>query len=247
MKKILIVEDKPEERESLKLLIERMCVGVKVYTAAEEEKAYSIAMKYSINLFLVDVILHPCSDGGDQSGAVFAQTIRSVKKYWFTPIIFVTGLYDPKMNLLSSVQCFSIIEKPYDAKKLENTVQCALKYRTDDIQEKMYFYQSDGMLEAIPVKDIIFAKILDNQLNVTTVNGKFIIPNKTCRTLLKEIDSESFVMCRKGTVVNINYIKRIDPVNRYIHLNNCDNVLEIGPVVKKEFMEKIKDMYYVWE
>ena len=55
MKKILIVEDKPEERESLKLLIERMCVGVKVYTAAEEEKAYSIAMKYSINLFLVDV------------------------------------------------------------------------------------------------------------------------------------------------------------------------------------------------
>lgn len=72
----------------------------------------------------MDVILYPDKDGGDQSGAVFAQTIRSVKKYWFTLIIFVTGLYDPKMNLLNAVQCFSIIEKPYDMKKSENTIRC---------------------------------------------------------------------------------------------------------------------------
>lgn len=122
-----------------------------------------------------------------------------------------------------------------------------LKYPTEDIQEKMYFFQTEGMLEAVSVKDIIFANVLNNQLCVTTVNGKIIIPNKKCRTLMKELDSESFVMCRRGTVVNINYIKRIDPVNRYIQLNNCDYVLEIGLVVKREFMEKIKDLFYVWE
>ena len=51
LKEILIVEDKSEERQCLKLLIERMGVGAKVYMAAEEEKTYSVAMKYSIDLF----------------------------------------------------------------------------------------------------------------------------------------------------------------------------------------------------
>ena len=45
---------------------------------------------------LLDIILDPRTSG-DASGMKFADHIREVERYHFTPIIFITGLEDPSL------------------------------------------------------------------------------------------------------------------------------------------------------
>ena len=75
-------------------------------------------------------------------------------------------------------------------------------------------------------------------LNITTVDDHFTIPNKSCKVMLEELDCEDFVKCNRGTIVNMSYIKKVDSVNRYIYLRGSRDVLQIGSVMKKSFMQQ---------
>ena len=96
MKEVLILEDKSETRKVLAGLVKEVRSDAVIYEAADEKTAYDIAMKRTIDLFLVDIILHP-QQHDDVSGGEFAQNIRKVDKYLFTPILIITSMYDPKM------------------------------------------------------------------------------------------------------------------------------------------------------
>ena len=86
MKEVLILEDKSETRKVLASLVKEVHSDAVIYEAADEKTAYDIAMKRTIDLFLVDIILHP-QQHDDVSGGEFAQNIRKVDKYLFTPIL----------------------------------------------------------------------------------------------------------------------------------------------------------------
>ena len=83
MKEVLILEDKEESRRILEELVKQVQPDADVYAVSSEDEAYAIAMKRTIDLFLVDIILHP-ETMGDQSGADFAQNLRTIEKYLFT-------------------------------------------------------------------------------------------------------------------------------------------------------------------
>lgn len=67
MKEILILEDKKETRELLVRMVKKTQMDVRVYEMADEKEAYSIALRKNIDLFLIDLILHP-EEKGDVSG-----------------------------------------------------------------------------------------------------------------------------------------------------------------------------------
>ncbi len=245
IKRVLIVEDKRPTRDEMKALVEEVDSEALVYVAENEEQGYAIAMKYSIDMFLIDVVLHPGRLGRDQTGAVFAYTMRGVLKYRFTPMIFVTKLYDPDFTLINTVRCFSILEKPYDPDKFKGIIREGLKYHTQDPRDVPYFYQKDGMLEAVSLREIIYIDSIRGKLYLHTQDKTIMIANKPGKTLMEELDPREFLVCRRGTMVNVNYIWKIDPVNRYICLKGTKTMLEIGPTVRKEFLNTIKSMLTV--
>lgn len=57
--------------------------------------------------------------------------------------------------------------------------------------------------------------------------------------MLEELDNDNFVKCNRGTIVNMSYVKKVDSVNRFIYLKGIQDVLEIGPIMKKAFMDKV--------
>ena len=122
MKEVLILEDKSETRKVLAGLVKEVHSDAVIYEAADEKTAYDIAMKRTIDLFLVDIILHP-QQHDDVSGGEFAQNIRKVDKYLFTPILIITSMYDPKMCMYSSVHCYQFIEKPFDFEKVKQIIK----------------------------------------------------------------------------------------------------------------------------
>lgn len=237
MKEILILEDKKLARDALIQIVKEVDANAVIYAFAGEEEAYAAAMKRSIDLFLVDIILHP-EFMGDQSGADFAQNIRTIEKYTFTPIVILTSLYDPKMHMYASVHCYRFIEKPFDREKVKQIIREAMKYHTPDKRDQNIIFHVDGLLQMVPVSEIIYIQSREHMLNVTTVDDYFTIPNKSCKVMLEELDCEDFATCNRGTIVNMSYIKKIDSVNRYIYLRGSKDVLQIGSVMKKSFMRQ---------
>lgn len=238
MKKVLILEDEQKTRKVLTDIVKHIDAKAEVFAAGTVEEAYAMAMSNTIDVFVLDIILKPGSKYRDSSGAEFAQNMRMVSRYHFTPIIFLTSLFDSKLKMYSSIHCYKFIEKPCDYDMVEDVIRDAMLYHTRNGKDRQYFYRDKGILEAVMIRDIIYAKSVNRDIYVTTTKEKCKIPYKTLKILRKELDDEDFLQCSKNTIVNKMYIKAIDPTNRYISLHNCDDVLEIGPILKKEFMKK---------
>ena len=239
MKEVLILEDKSETRKVLAGLVKEVRSDAVIYEAADEKTAYDIAMKRTIDLFLVDIILHP-QQHDDVSGGKFAQNIRKVDKYLFTPILIITSMYDPKMCMYSSVHCYQFIEKPFDFEKVKQTIQEAIRYETVQEKDRSLMFRTEGMLEMIAVSEIVYVESVNHRLEIVTTSGRIEIPYKTCNSLLKELDSDNFVLCKHGVIVNLEFVKKVDTVNRYILLTDDFGSLEIGPILKNDFIKKMK-------
>lgn len=240
MKKVLILEDKPEELAVLSRMVKEVEPDAKVYEVMNEDDAYAIAMKQNIDLFMLDIILHP-EKTGDQAGAEFAFNIRKVEKYLFTPILMITSLYDPKMQMYSKVHCYRFIEKPFDYDKVKKTIAEAIRFETKGAEDRNVIFHSDGLIQMVPIKDLIYIECRERRLYVKTIDDYFSVSYISCKRMLEEIDCADFTQCNRSTIVNLNYVNLIDPVNRYIHLKNCKDVLEIGPIMKKTFLEYFYD------
>ena len=183
MKEVLILEDKSETRKVLAGLVKEVRSDAVIYEAADEKTAYDIAMKRTIDLFLVDIILHP-QQHDDVSGGEFAQNIRKVDKYLFTPILIITSMYDPKMCMYSSVHCYQFIEKPFDFDKVKLTIQEAIRYETVQEKDRSLMFRTEGMLEMIAVSEIVYVESVNHRLEIVTTSGLIEIPYNTCYSLL---------------------------------------------------------------
>lgn len=240
MKTILILEDNAREMERLVKIVANMELETTIECASNLEQAYHLAMENSIDLFLLDIILEPrCT--GDASGVRFADNIRGVDRYRFTPIIFITSTEDPSLLAYSDVRCYRYIEKPYDAEHICSVINEALKFRADDSFMQNMYYRSEGILYRMRKDEIIYIEISRKGRVFHTVSGDTFLSYKSCKEVLKELGSSNFVQCSRYTIVNKNYIQSMDTVNRYLTLKDTEDVLEIGVIYKKSFVRNVLD------
>ena len=90
------------------------------------------------------------------------------------------------------------------------------------------------------VRDIVYFQ--NNKFNVFIHHAnKSVVetPYKSNKVILLELNSNKFLKCNKNTIVNIDYIDRVDPVNRYIELTNGYGTLELGVRLKRSFLEEL--------
>ncbi len=213
MKKVLILEDHKATRDALEKVVRKVDGRAAIFSISTADEAYAAAMTNTIDLFILDIILKPGLRERDKSGAEFAQNIRMVSRYYFTPIIFLTALYDEQLTMYSSIHCYRFIEKPCNFHEVEEIVRDAIRYQTENAKDRSLYYRVSGIIYSIEIR------------------------NKTCKALLKELDSEDFLMCSRGTIVNRKFVKKIDAVSRYIYLKGRSEVLELGIILKSDFLE----------
>lgn len=238
MKTILILEDNAREMERLVKIVHDLGPQNEVVCATNLEQAYHMAMEQSIDLFLLDIILdHRVT--GDASGMTFADNIRGVERYHFTPMIFITALEDPSLYAYSDVNCYSYVEKPYDSEQLAATIQEALTIPTAHAEMKNMYYKRDGSLLRIQSDKIIYIENGRSGRIIHTTTDDRYMSYKPCKEILKELDSANFVQCNRFVIVNKNYIETVDPVNRYITFAGRKDMIEIGRTFKKSFLRSV--------
>ena len=136
MKSVLIIEDNPLSMEMLAKIVNEIDPELQVYKAVNQNEAYALSMRITMDLFLIDIILDSTIPG-DVSGMRFAGYIRGVERYKYTPMIFITALEDARLFAYSDMHCYYYLEKPYDAKKAFQVISEALKIpQAKDIDRK---------------------------------------------------------------------------------------------------------------
>ena len=126
MRSVLIVEDNVVHMEMLTKILKEIDMEITVYKASNQDEAYAYTMKNRISLFLIDVVLDSKMPG-DVSGMRFADRVRRMEEYKYTPMIFITGLEDVRLFAYSDLHCYYYLEKPYNADKAFKVIREALR------------------------------------------------------------------------------------------------------------------------
>lgn len=238
---ILIVEDNKRSAYMMKKIIASIDLSIEVLTAASSDAAYRFAMEKDVDVFIIDIVLDN-KVMGDTSGIKFAECIRGMQKYMFTPFIFTTSLEDPLLYAFRELHCYGYLEKPIDAEQAKELIRNALRFENSKSISETIYFKKDKVIYPINVEDIIFTQNVNHEMTIHHKNGThLIIPYKTCSQLLKEVRTDCMVQCSRNTLVNKRFIKSIDLVNRFIALDNPEQtIIEIGSSFVKKVERKIK-------
>lgn len=156
---VLILEDNRQILNVLEKLVLSVAEDEKVYVTDNVGEAYKIAMEISIDVFMLDIILYG-DKKGDTSGMQYAQSMRKLERYRFTPIIFITSLEDPEMYALRDLHAFGYIEKPFAPSQVENLLRDALHFKTQKEKDAMMFFRKDGILYPVKCNRVIYMELI---------------------------------------------------------------------------------------
>lgn len=237
VKNILIIEDDNSILQCLKKIVKSLDKSVEVYAYTNVKDAYQCMLEHKIDLFMVDIILDT-DKPGDTSGLYFAEKIRMINRYKFTPLLFITSLEDSKCISYSHFHCYSFIEKPFRPEYVKQIVSECLEFPENIVQNKALFFRKDGIVVSVDREDIVYVESINHILHIhTTKNDVLKIPYITMKDFLEMVDSDMFVRCRRNTIIHRKYFRNADHTNGVIQLAGGYRV-EIGLTYKNE-MKKI--------
>ena len=228
MRRILILEDHPEEQEEITTLINTIDTPTELICCADTREAYVCALEGNVDLFIIDVILNP-EQQEDTSGLKFVESIRGVTRYEFTPVIILTCLEDLRSYSYEKLHCYAYIEKPFVAEHLRKIIAECLRCPRLPERERTLYYRKDGAIVVVQREDVVYAKSVRHALHIyTRKKDNITIPYLTVKQFLIDADSHDFIQCSRNTVVNRKYVASVDLPRRRIFIAGEENPIEIG-------------------
>lgn len=246
--KILILEDNENTRIALAKIVKACASDCKVFSFANRADAYLCALENQIDLFLVDIILEPEKEN-DNSGVIFADSIREHTKYKLTPIIFITTLLGLESELLKRIHCYDYIEKPLGdgtivKRHIEEVIEAIqLSGKMKQRQREYIPLRHDGIGYMIYVDEIICIVSKKGILHIHMTDDEIIIPNLSTKVLLGKIQHTTFLIPTYGIAINPSYIESVDFRNREVYLKGSEEIIPIGGRMFKKFREA----YLTWK
>lgn len=225
MSLILLVEDNKKQAESLKKHLTGIA-DCDVLHAINSKSAFEYAVKYNIDLFVLDIGLP------DKSGLKLAEEIRSLPMYKYTWIIFLTALEQFLPQALSKVHCYDFITKPYDLDKVKKTISELISdnnIKNKDAEQKFTILCKDFSYH-IEVNKILFIEVNQKICFIHTYFDTAKINRLSLKKCSLQLPEQKFVQCHKSIIVNIDYIHYIkkDNTNWEISLINYPTKLPVG-------------------
>ena len=240
-KSVLIVEDSKSQLEMMKKLVLEVDERTIVYAVRDVSTAYATLLEKTIDVFIIDIILDT-KKSGDTSGLRLVERIRTIPKYMFTPVVFVTSLEDTTKYAYTDLNCLSYIEKPFSPERVKQVVKKALNFSTEKEKEQTYCFRKDGILYPVKVDDIFYMESINHEICINMKKDNILtIPYKTCKQLLSEIDASCLIQCSRSTIINKNHVYNIDVQNRYISFKDINDKVLIGITFKKKVLAEFEN------
>lgn len=224
---ILVLEDEPAVLQFLLQIVDESCPPwCDIYGYDNLESAYRCMEQHEIILFIVDIRLS--GEENDRSGYEFVEKIRTRKEYRFTPVIFVTGLEEPRAEAYKELHCMGYLQKPFDREQVIRMISTCLQFPRQDRPQKICIRQ-EGVYLFVEQDQIVYLRTNRKQLHILFRSGELqtyaYVP---LRDILEQITSEKMVLCGKGLAVNRKCIDRVRIKERELYLKGVDEPIPVG-------------------
>lgn len=163
MTRILVLEDDDRSRESLCRMLEKISDQITVDAAADLAGARLLLRSaVSFDLFLLDIHLNR-EEEEDRSGIWFAEEVRSMQQYEFTPLVMVTSIAGLEIEAYRRLHCYQYIVKPYIRAEIEEIVNKVLFHiRTGNTPSILV--KKDGINYKISCSEIVYCKAIPREI-----------------------------------------------------------------------------------
>lgn len=212
----LIVDDEPDARENLRIMLEDNCPEVEVVAqAASAEQARALIDDHRPQALFLDIKM-PGEDG--------FSLLRSVK-HLELPVVFTTA-YDEYALQAFKQNALDYLEKPIDPEELKRAVRklsrltgdpaaagqhvSALEALMNDpaspLSTRVAVPSRDGLV-LIKHEDITYLEASDSYTTVYTRDGKKVISSKHIRVFETNLDAKKFFRVHKSYIINLEHLK----------------------------------------
>lgn len=235
MTRILILEDSEESLKALTAMAESVSDKVTAVPVKSLEEA-RCALKDAdspFQAFLLDINLD-INDDSDISGITFANEVRAIKQYAFTPIVMITSFASMELRAYRELHCYQYLVKPYSEEDVKALIgRLLFMSQPGEARERFITVKKSGINYKLFCKDIICLKAVPRGVCFMLADGELNIPYVTIKQLLEKLPGESFVQIHRMCVINADYIENVDFVNGIIALKGGITA-EVGVTFKNK-------------
>lgn len=244
-KKILFIEDDLFLLKNVKGLLEEE--GYIVRTESDGEKGLTAAFEWLPDLILCDISIP------SKNGYEVLQSWVNSEKAKTTPFIFLTAKVE-REDIRKGMQLGAddYIFKPFDIDDLINSIKLRLEKNSRINQEyiplnenKKYelndkiMIKTGSKIQICEIKDLKYVKAKSPYILLRFQNNRSSLERQTLDEWELKLPSKHFLRIHRSTIINMNFITKIEKLNRTSY--NIQLKDEEEPfIVSKRYGSKIK-------
>lgn len=212
----LIVDDEPDARENLRMMLEEHCPEVQVVAqAGSAEQARALIAEHQPSALFLDIKM-PGEDG--------FSLLRSIA-HLEIPVIFTTA-YDEYALQAFKENALDYLEKPIDPEELKRAVRKLARLGADPaagaaqvsalqalmgdpaspLSSRVAVPGRDGLV-LIKHEDILYLEASDSYTTVFTRDGRKTVSSKHIRVFETNLDPKKFFRVHKSYIINLEHLK----------------------------------------
>lgn len=217
----LIVEDNRLLLAALTKTIKNNYPCDDVFAADTYDAAIDIIDKNDIDIFMLDITLGDNKDGGLD----ICSFIRSRKQYSDTPVIFITDIATPRLDIINLYHCSYYFPKPYDDTDVLTAIDSVLS--KDRGRSGLLLKDICGIYFRLLYDELVCVCVEGHHKHLFTTNGDYLVTNPVFNSTLEDKNCP-LVRCHKSWFFNPHYASSYDRLNSYIHMSGGTYVIPVG-------------------
>jgi len=227
---VLIVDDEPLARASLRTLLERESDAITIFEAKNGHEATALILGKRPDVVFLDVQM-PEMSGFD--------VVRQVGADAMPDVVFVTA-HDQFAIQAFEINALDYLLKPVAEERFAEALQRTRLHprrRGDDSELMMSLLQtlaspskrltriavrSAGKTRFVDLADVLWIQAAENYVQLHTANSRHLV-HATIHSLLERLDPEVFVRIHRSAIVNVGHIREIESAGQSDYVLTLDN------------------------
>ncbi len=243
MIKVCIIEDEPEIRRLLCMIVERQDGFQVISESGDFASAVSEFAKYRPDVAFVDIDLN--GESGLECAKILTELNPKLK------VIFATAHSEYMANAFE-IYAFDYLVKPFDVERVRKTLsrikgESMKEVVIEDTVAEPEKYSDKLMIKGkdqvafVDKKEIIFIERSENATNIVTKEENY----KTSVSLSgieEKLNPTEFMRCHKSYIINISKISKIEPYGRWTYIVKFKGIGESALMTAQNY-EEIKKIF----
>lgn len=236
MIKVMLVDDEVYIRKILKKVIEQ---NDSFEVVAECDNMTDAIILYNQNL--PDVIFMDI-EINNSSGIDCAKVIMNINPS--VKIIFATA-HSEYMSNAFELYAFDYLVKPFDIARIENTLERISSVSgaivTENSNHRLMVKGREN-INFVDYEDLVMIERRDNSTQIYLRSGEVLTTSMSLSDVESKLNSKEFMRSHKSYLINLSYIKTIEPYGRWTYIVKFKNIKNDALLTKEKY-EEIKKMY----